>query len=158
MTYYALSRTEALMKNTRFSVLISGLVAGIAICVTAGSASAQPLVKGTFTLANEVRWGKAVLPAGHYSITVDGADRPALVSTLTGRRVAYVMARTFDDAVKGQPTALIVTNVENQRVVRSFNWREGNRNFIYRAFTRAERKQVERAGEMETVTIRMAQK
>ena len=144
------------MKKSKLGFIIPGLVAALAICVSAGSASAQPLVKGTFTLSNEVRWGKAVLPSGTYSITVDGPDRPALITTLTGRRVAYVMARTFDDAMKGQPTALLISNVENQRVVRSFNWREGNRNFIYRAFSEAERKDLASADRVETVAIRIA--
>ena len=144
------------MKKTNLAVVRLGLA--IAICAAAGAASAQPLVKGTFTLPYEVHWGKAVLPPGHYSIAIDRADRPALVTTPTGRVLAYVLARSFDDAMKGQPTALIITKSETQRVVRSFNWREGNRRFIYRAFTEAERTQLGSTTELDTVAIRMAQK
>jgi hypothetical protein len=144
------------MKKTNLAVVRLGLA--VAICAAAGAASAQPLVKGTFTLPYEVHWGKAVLPPGHYSIAIDRADRPALVTTATGRVVAFVMARSFDDAMKGQPTALIITKSETQRVVRSFNWREGSRRFIYRAFTEAERTQLGSTTELDTVTIRMAQK
>ena len=143
-------------KKTNLTVVRLGLA--IAICAAAGAASAQPLVKGTFTLPYEVQWGKAVLPPGHYSITIDRADRPALVTTPTGKGLTYVIARSFDDAMTGQPTALMITKAETGRVVRSFNWQEGNRRFIYRAFTEAERRQLGSAGELETVTIRMARK
>jgi hypothetical protein len=148
---------EALMKKkTNLTVVRLGLA--VVICAAAGAASAQPLVKGTFTLPYEVHWGKAVLAPGHYSITIDRADRPALVTTPTGKGLTYVMARSFDDAMKGQPTALIITKSETQRIVRSLNWREGNRRFIYRAFTEAERKELGGATELQTVTIRTAQK
>jgi hypothetical protein len=130
----------------------------LAICAAASAASAQPLVRGSFTLPYEVHWGKAVLPAGYYSITIEQADRPAAVRTATGRVVAYVMARSSDDAHQGQPTALLITKAERQHVVRTFNWREGNRRFIYRPFTDVERRQSASADAFETVTIRVAQK
>jgi hypothetical protein len=147
---------EVLMKKTNLAVVRLGLA--VAICAAAGAASAQPLVKGTFTLPYEVHWGKAVLPPGHYSIAIDRADRPALVTMPTGKVLTYVLARSFEDAMTDQPTALMITKAETQRVVRSFNWREGNRRFIYRAFTEAERQQLASATDVETVTIRMAQK
>lgn len=143
------------MKKTSLVLMRIGLA--IAICAAAGVASAQPLVKGSFTLPYEVHWGKAILAPGHYSITIERADRPAAVSTPTGRVVAYVMARSFDDAQTDQATALLITKAEAQRVVRSFNWREGNRRFIYRPFTEAERVSAN-AGTFETVTIEVAQK
>jgi hypothetical protein len=139
-------------------VVLTRLGMAVAICVAASAASAQSLVKGSFTLPYEVHWGKAVLAPGHYTIAIDRADRPAAVSTPTGRIVAYVTARSFDDARKDAPTALVITKTESQRVVRSFNWREGNRRFIYRPFTAAERQQVARAAEVETVAIRVAQR
>ena len=145
------------MKKASFNFLKLAVAAAIAVGLSVGSASAQPLVKGTFTLPYEVQWGKAVLPPGHYSITIDDARRPALVSnTLTGERCAFVMARAVSDAMKGQPTALLITKNENERFVRSFNWREGNQSFIYRALTRTELGPDARA--TETVTVRMAAK
>ena len=136
-----------------------GVAAAIAAGLSMGSASAQPLVKGTFTLPYEVHWGKAVLPPGHYSISIDDARRPALVSNaLTGGRHAVVMARAVGDAVKGQPTALLITKTENERVVRSLNWSEGNQNFIYRALTTTERMQAARTTETVTLPILLAQK
>ena len=145
------------MNHASFNFMKVGVAAAIAAGLAMGTASAQPLVKGTFTLSQEVRWGKAILPPGHYSITIDDARRPALVSnTLTGERRAFVMARAVASAVKGQPTSLLITKSENERVVRSFNWSEGNQSFIYRALTPTERGAEARA--TETVTVRMAAK
>jgi len=143
------------MNKTRVVVTL-GLA--VALAAMAGAASAQPLVKGTFTLPYEVRWGKAVLPPGPYSITIDGTERPARVTTPTGRILTYVLARSVGNAMKDTPTALIVTQVENQRVVRSFNWREGNRNFVYRSHRRGERESVARDVTREAVTVRMAER
>lgn len=145
------------MKMKRNLVLIR-LGLAVAVCAAAGAASAQPLVKGSFTLPYEVQWGKAVLPAGHYSIAIERADRPAALSTATGRVVAYVMARSFEDAPQDQATTLVITKSEARRVVRAFNWREGNRRFIYRPFTQAERRQSASAAGLETVAVRVAQR
>ena len=52
------------MKNIRnFVVLFSIVVGGIA-------ANAQTSFKGTFQLTSATRWDNAVLPAGHYSLTL----------------------------------------------------------------------------------------
>jgi len=145
------------VNQSGFNFMKAGVAAAIVAGLAVGTASAQPLVKGTFTLSEEVRWGKAVLPPGHYSITIDDARRPALVTnTLTGERRAFVMARAVASAVKGQPTSLLITKSEKERVVRSFNWSEGNQSFIYRALTRTELGPDARA--TETVTVRMAAK
>jgi hypothetical protein len=146
-------------KKASLNFLKLAVAAAIAVGLSVGSASAQPLVKGTFTLPYEVQWGKAVLPPGHYSITIDDARRPAVVSnTLTGERCAFVMARAVSDAMKGQPTALLITKNENERFVRSFNWREGNQSFIYRALTETELAQLGSASEPVAVPVLMAQR
>lgn len=146
------------MKKATFGFMKLAVAAALAVGASVGPASAQSLVKGTFTLPYEVHWGHAVLPAGHYSITIDEARRPALVSTLSGGGRAFVMPRAVGDAMKDQPTALLITNVENQRVVRTFNWREGNQSYVYRPFTKTERREVAVASAVETVPIQMAQK
>jgi hypothetical protein len=152
-------RKEALTKKASFNFLKLAVAAAIAVGLSVGSASAQPLVKGTFTLPYEAHWGKAVLPPGHYSITIDDARRPSLVTnTLTGERRAFVMARALSDAMKGQPTALLITKIENERFVRSFNWHEGNQGFIYRALTKAELTQLGSESEPVAVPVLMAQR
>ena len=143
-----------------FNFLKLAVAAAIAVGLSAGSASAQTLVKGSFTLPYEVHWGKAVLPPGHYSITIDGVRGPAMViNTLTGQVSAFVMAGALDDATKSQPTALLITKMENDaRLVRSFNWREGNKSFVYRALTEAERTRLGSASEPVAVPVLMARR
>src|SRR5260221_14233466 len=67
---------------------------------------------------------------------------------MTGKGSAFVMTRAIGDAMKGQPTALLITKMDNERFVRSFNWREGNQRFIYRALTETERTQLGSASEL----------
>src|SRR5260370_39026777 len=99
------------MRERRFSFLKVGVTAPTATGLSVGSASAQP-VKGTFTLAYEVRWGKAVLPPGHYLVSFDEAGRRALVSNVrAGERRAAVSAPALHDAIAGQPTALLLAEV-----------------------------------------------
>jgi hypothetical protein len=143
------------MKKATFTFLKLAVAAAIAVGASVGPASAQAL-KGTFTLPYEVHWGKAVLPAGSYTITIDSLRGPAIVRTSTGEGRALVMPVTVDKAMKDQPSSLLVTKIENEHVVRYLNFREADANLAYRPFTRSERKLVGTLSE--SVPIRMAQK
>jgi len=145
------------MKKSRLTFLKLAVAAAIVTGVSVGPASAQSL-KGTFTLPYEVQWGKAVLPAGPYTITFDTLHGPAIVRTSTGEGRAIVMARIVDKAMKDQPSALLVTKIENQRVVRTLNLREADAAFVYRPFTKSERRLVGKVDESEAVPILMARK
>ncbi len=145
------------MMKARLTFLKLAVAAAIVTCVSVGSASAQSL-KGTFTLPYDVQWGKAVLPAGPYTITFDSLQRPAIVRTSTGSGRAIVMARAVGKAMKDQPTALIVSKIENQHVVRYLNLRDVDTVLEYRPFTKSERTLVGKIGEPEALPIRMAQK
>ncbi len=144
------------MKKSMIGFAKLAVAAAIAVGASVGPASAQSL-KGTFTLPYDVQWGKAVLPAGPYTITFDSLRGPAIVRTSTGRGLAIVMARSVDKAMD-QPSALLITTIENQHVVRYLNLREVDTAFAYRPFTKSERKLVGQLGEPEAVPIRMAQK
>jgi len=145
------------MKKSRLTFLKLAVAAAIVTGVSVGPASAQSL-KGTFTLPYEVQWGKAVLPAGPYTITFDTLHGPAIVRTSTGEGRAIVMARIVDKAMKDQPSALLVTKIENQRVVRTLNLREADAAFVYRPFTKSEGRLVSTLDESEAVPILMARK
>jgi len=144
------------MKKSMIGFAKLAVAAAIAVGASVGPASAQSL-KGTFTLPYDVQWGKAVLPAGPYTITFDSLRGPAIVRTSTGRGLVIVMARSVDKAMD-QPSALLITTIENQHVVRYLNLREVDTAFAYRPFTKSERKLVGQLGEPEAVPIRMAQK
>jgi hypothetical protein len=145
------------MKKARLTCLKLAVAAAIATCVSVGSASAQSL-KATFNLPYEVSWGKAVLQPGPYQITFDRVQAPAIVRTGTGRGVALVMAKSVDPAVKDQPSALLITRTETGHVVRSLNIREAGMNFVYRPFTKSERKLLRQVEAIEALPILMAQK
>lgn len=145
------------MKKAMIGFAKLAVAAAIAVGVSVGPASAQSL-KGTFTLPYDVKWGKAVLPAGPYTVTFDSLRGPAIVRTSTGRGVAIVMARSVDKAMDDQPSALLITKIENQHVVRCLNLREVDTAFVYRPFTKSERSLVGKVDESLAVPIRMAQK
>ena len=134
-----------------------GVAAAIAICLSVNVASAQSL-KGTFTLPYDVQWGRSVLPAGPYVITFDSLRGPAIVRTSTGSGRAIVMALAVDKAMKDQPSALVISQVENQHVVRYLNLREFDTAIAYRPFTHSERTLVGKVDESEAVPILMARK
>jgi hypothetical protein len=56
------------MKNLRNFVVLFSIVLG------AMAANAQPALHGKFQLTSETRWGKAVLPAGEYTFTIDSVE------------------------------------------------------------------------------------
>jgi hypothetical protein len=139
------------------NVLKMSALAAVAAVALSGTANAQSLVRGSFTLPYEVHWGKTVLAPGAYVITMDNTRGPAIIRTATGSGVGFVLARATGSALASQPTALLISQHENQRFVHSFNWREGNTEFVYQSYTSAERKLL---GKVDTlaVPIRMAQK
>ena len=131
------------------------VVAALAAGSVARTASAQVL-KGRFTLPYEVRWGKAVLPAGTYSITMDSVRGPALLAATDGRDRCLVQAALVDSASVGVATGLLITRVEGERTVRSLNWREGGRSFVYEPIKKAKRRLVAEAKDVEAVPISVA--
>ena len=145
------------MEKTSRTFVKLAVAAAIAICVSASSASAQSL-KATFTLPYEVHWGKAVLPAGPYSITFDSLSGPAIIRTSTGGDGVLVMPVTTGQAMNGQPTGLIVTAIENEHVVRYLNLREANVSLGYHLFTKSERNLAGKVVEPEAVAMLMARK
>jgi hypothetical protein len=145
------------MKKATISFLKLAVAAAIAVGVSVGPASAQSL-KGTFTLPYDVQWGKAVLSAGAYTITFDRLQGPAIVRTSTGEGRAIVMPRAVGKAMTDQPSALLITKIENRHVVRYLNLRDANVSFVYRPFTKSERTLVGSNDESQAVPVLMAQK
>lgn len=139
------------MKKMTSLTFLKLAVAASAICLSVSSASAESL-NASFTLPFEVHWGKAVLPAGPYTITFDSLYGPALVRAGTEGR-ALVMPVTISEAMKDQPSALVVTRIENGYDVRYLNLREANVSFGYRLFKESERKVVGKIDKPEAVAI-----
>ena len=78
MTFFEKARRY----NSKTTTVI--LSAALLVCGIAGSTKAQDLVKGTFTLTADTRFGNAVLPAGRYTVSV----QPITSMTASGTRVS----------------------------------------------------------------------
>jgi hypothetical protein len=65
--------------NTKITLLLSLA----AICFTAGSLGAAT-IEGSFTLPGQTQWGLAVLPAGHYTFTLDHASTRGMIMVRRG--------------------------------------------------------------------------
>ena len=92
-----------------------------------GSAKAQELMKGTFTLSAETRFGGTLLPAGHYTVsiepitTINGAGTRVLVfvrpETKSGP-VASIFAMAAQEACD-TPSGLNLVSDSNGLAARS---------------------------------------
>jgi len=133
------------------------VVAAVIDASVARTASAQVL-KGSFTLPYEVHWGRAVLPAGTYLITIDSVRGPALVTTTDGRGLCLVSPALVDSTTEKRPTALLISRIEGERSVRSLNWREGGRSFVYQPSTKTKHALSARASDLDAVPIATARK
>ena len=67
------------LRNRILTLVAAGL---LGIGFSASASQAQAIYKGSFTLAQDVRWQNAVMPAGDYTFTVGSTSRskPILVT------------------------------------------------------------------------------
>jgi hypothetical protein len=73
--------------------------------------SAQELAQGKFTLAHDVHWGKALVPAGDYGFSFDPAASPRVLtlSKLNGTHAGFlIMAPTTEDAKSSDMSLLLL--------------------------------------------------
>jgi hypothetical protein len=127
----------------------------LAMCASAGAANAQS-VTGRFTLPYEVHWGTATLPAGEYTITMDSLHSATLVQSANSQSFFTRMPK-IDDSMK-RPTSLVITSFQGERRVRSLNLPQYGRSLIYEPLTKAEREQLAKAGQIQSVPVFAAKK
>lgn len=74
------------MKSLRNRILTLVAVGLLSIGFGASASQAQAIYKGSFTLAQDVRWQNATMPAGDYTFTVESNTRskPVLVTGPAG--------------------------------------------------------------------------
>ena len=140
------------MKNIRNFVVLFSIVAG------AVAANAQATLHGKFQLASETRWGKAVLPAGEYSLTIESAQQPLriIIQAVNGKASAMAFADTSVDAAPGG-SYLFITGSGADRMVRSLNLPQLRRSLVYEPLTKREREALY-ATFSQTVPVRIANK
>ena len=91
----------------------------LATCAFAASAHAQSF-RGKFSLSSKTHWGKNVLPAGDYTMTLDSGTNVALVRSVDGKTAGFTPIPIPASSHKGA-TALFIMVRGNERVVRSLN-------------------------------------
>jgi hypothetical protein len=135
--------------------LFAAAMLAAGLCASAGYA--QTDFAGKFTLPHEVQWGKSVLPAGRYFISMHGGGTTAIVQSEDGKIALYTPIPIQDRAEKGA-TALKVLVRGNQRMVLSLNLPERRVCLIYRPTTAAERELIAKADHESTVPLTAAKK
>src|SRR5579864_8825476 len=96
------------MKSLRNRVLVIAALALAAVCASAIPASAQAY-KGSFTLAHEVRWQKAQLPASDYTFEIRSLSMPATMIVKGPDGSQFVTAVVVDQKASDR-SMLIVEN------------------------------------------------
>jgi len=138
------------MKNIRnFAVLLT-LVAG------AVAANAQTYFQGKFQLTTETRWGKAVLPAGQYSFTMDSVQSPIVIHSEDGKTSAMARAEVTNQPALGG-SYIVITGSGRERRVRSMNLPQVECSLVFKPLTERERETLD-AHASQTIPVQLAQK
>jgi hypothetical protein len=123
----------------------------LATCAFAAAANAQTLAV-KFTLPFEVQWGRNVLPAGEYSISMDSSANVALVRSANGNTVGFTPIPITATSHSGN-TALFVMVRGNERLVRSLNLPARGISLVYPPTTSAQREMLANADQVRTVPV-----
>jgi hypothetical protein len=123
----------------------------LAACAFAPSANAQSF-SGKFTLPFETHWGKKVLPAGKYTMSLNSQTSVALIRSEDGETVGFTPIPITVSSHKGA-AALSVMVRGNERIVRSLNLPAHGVTLIYTPATSAEREILAKADEVVTVPV-----
>ncbi len=103
----------------------------LAVCFNTGRASAQDFI-GKFTLPIAAQWGKAVLPAGQYTLEHNSMRRPDLV-TIRGNEktvMALPVSQSFN-ADQSANSNLLLARMSGKAVVRVLVLKELGMEFRY---------------------------
>lgn len=95
------------MKSLRLLAIAAFALA--VVCASATPASAQAVVKGSFTLTHEVRWQNATLPAGDYTFEMKSLAAPSTITVKGPNGYQFVSAIVADENA-GEQSMLIVEN------------------------------------------------
>jgi hypothetical protein len=123
----------------------------LATCAFATAANAQTTA-AKFTLPFEAHWGKNVLPAGEYTISMDTPSNVALLRSANGRAVGFTPIPIKAYSHEGAP-ALFVMVRGNERIVRSLNLPARGVSLVYPPTTSAEREMLAKAEQVQAVPV-----
>jgi len=138
------------MKNIRNLAMVFSLV------VAALAANAQTTFHGSFQLTTEARWGKAVLPAGEYTLTMNSVQAPIVIQAVNGKASAMAVAESSVSAAPGG-SYILITGSGADRTVRSINLPQLHRSLVFKPLTARERETLY-ASLSQTIPVRLASK
>ena len=139
------------MKNIRNFALL------ILVAVATVGANAQNSFTGKVQLPNEVRWGKSVLPAGEYSLSIQSFEAPVrlYIQSMDGKTAAIAVAQIADPVPGGN--FIFVTGTGSNRLVRSMNLPHLGCSLLYAPLTAQER-ETQYASNLHTLPVQTAGK
>jgi len=123
----------------------------LTVCALAAAANAQTY-SAKFTLPFEVHWGKILLPAGDYTISMNSLTNVALVQSANGKTAGFTPIPITASNDQGT-TALSVMVRGNERIVRSLNLPARGVALIYQPASSAEREMLAKADGVLTVPV-----
>ncbi len=141
-------KTKTMRHAMQVRVLAVVLLATFAF---AAAANAQTMAI-RFNLPFEVHWGKNLLPAGEYSVTMDSSADVALVRSRNGKTAFFAPIPIKVSNHTGN-TALYVMVRGNERRVRSLNLPLRGISLIYQPTTKAERETLAKADQLQALPI-----
>jgi hypothetical protein len=123
----------------------------LATSAFASAANAQS-ISARFTLPFEAHWGKTVVPAGKYLISMDSATDVALVRSVDGKTSFFtpIPIRAFSH--EGSPALLVMVR-GNERRVLSLHMPDRGVSLLYRPHTNVERETLAKAENVQAVPI-----
>jgi len=78
------------------------------ICAFVNPASAQNAFQGSFTLAHEIRWQSAVLPAGDYTFAMESTAMPCTMIVRGPNGATFELSSSTDKRTVEGPSVLIL--------------------------------------------------
>jgi hypothetical protein len=123
----------------------------LATCAFAPAVIPQTMA-ANFNLPFEVHWGRNVLPAGEYTISMDSLANVGLVRSANGNTVCFTPVPTKAHSQKGATTLLVMVR-GNEHFVRPLNLPSRGVSLIYAPATSAEREMLAKADQVQTVQV-----
>jgi len=145
-------KSHSTIQFLTFALLITFLWAGVA--------NAAPPYAVRFTLPYEVRWDRAVLPAGDYLLRFRDVGTSVFVQiqdAKSGKHVTFIAPPWGISDAKGT-SALLIAAEGNQRVVHSLRLAELGEVFIYKPALARGARDVREANTMQTLSVVAANK
>jgi len=124
------------MKNLRAiaitKLFVAALVMTLLLVGRAQAQGADAVYHGTFTLTQQIHWGKSVLRPGHYTMTIASSGNPVIVKVQnedTGESFRVVTG-VHEERTTG-PNALLLQWKNGQQLVHSLSLPELGMVLIY---------------------------